>query len=265
MGGGLGGALVNLFDSLTTYLWDTGLSLLNLITPKRKKITALWPEFVPRKDTDSRSACPFLNALCNHGVLPHDGRNFTFKEMGDAVNTYYNFSPSFCYFVCNYIAKVLKRKYTDKLDLSDINVHNGIEHDGSLTRRDSFFQPDQSYPDEELIKGFLESCADDKKMTAADVSRALSKRFSDSKKNNGQFSLQSIHLFFGASNASTLLIICGGEIEDIKTFLLEERAPDGWSSKMRKRFGLTMASFNSTTMNVLLGIDPAWKKAKRAA
>jgi len=60
------------------------------------------------------------------GVLPHDGRNFTFKEMGDAVHKYYNCSPSFSYFICKYIAGVLKRKYSDKLDLGDLCVHNGI-------------------------------------------------------------------------------------------------------------------------------------------
>ena len=64
-------------------------------------------------------------------------------------------------------------------------------------------------------------------------------------------------------SAATLLLICGGEIEDIKTFLLEERVPDGWSSKMRKRFGLTMVSFNAVVMRILLGIDPSWKRVQK--
>jgi hypothetical protein len=61
------------------------------------------------------------------GVLPHDGRNITFKEMKRGVTEYYNISPTFAYFVCNSMAKVLKRKYsTDRLDLNDMCVHNGI-------------------------------------------------------------------------------------------------------------------------------------------
>ena len=70
------------------------------------------------------------------GILPHDGRNITFRQLNDAVRKTYNFAPSFCYFVPNTIATILERNYwTDSFDLSDIDVHNGIEHDASLTRR----------------------------------------------------------------------------------------------------------------------------------
>lgn len=47
--------------------------------------------------------------------------------MADEVHKNYNFSRSFCYFVCSYIAGILKRDYkTDSFDMSDISVHNGI-------------------------------------------------------------------------------------------------------------------------------------------
>lgn len=52
-------------------------------------------------------------------------------------------------------------------------------------------------------------------------------------------------------------------MDDIKTFLLEERLPEGWSTKFRSRMGLTMGRFNLTSLRVLLGIDPAWKTTKR--
>jgi len=263
---GFVGTIGSIFSFLFTFSWDSGLTFLNLITPKRRKIEVVWPEFVPRKDTDSRSPCPFINTLANHGILPHDGRNITFKELGRTVKQYYNVSSSLSYFTCNNLADTLKRNYTtDRFDLSDMCVHNGIEHDGSITRQDVAFQPDQSYPDEKLIRDFIASCQNDKKLTAADCSRFLTKRFMDSKRNNGQFSLTTFHYMFGAMNTALLLLICGGDLDDIRTFLLEERAPEGWSSKMRKRFGLTMASFNHTSLGILLGIDPAWKKVQRTS
>ena len=55
--------------------------------------------------------------------------------MTAACRNVYNFAPSFAYFVPNYIGKILTRDYnTDTINLSDISVHNGIEHDASLTR-----------------------------------------------------------------------------------------------------------------------------------
>ena len=55
--------------------------------------------------------------------------------MAETIRKVYNFSPSFCYYVPHYTATMLSRDYNrDTLDLSDINVHNGIEHDASLCR-----------------------------------------------------------------------------------------------------------------------------------
>lgn len=63
--------------------WDLSLSLLNAlgyplflyrkpgqVTPKGAPgFGGKWPEYIPPKDTDSRSACPMLNAMANHGVF----------------------------------------------------------------------------------------------------------------------------------------------------------------------------------------------------
>ena len=71
--------------------------------------------------------------------MPRDGRNMSFVELGHAVRKTYNFAPSFSLFVPRYISNILGRSYSrDKLDLADIDVHNGIEHDASLTRRVPF-------------------------------------------------------------------------------------------------------------------------------
>lgn len=70
------------------------------------------------------------------GIIPRDGRNIAFREISTQVRETYNFSPSFCVYVLRYISNILNRSYsTGRFDLSDIDVHNGIEHDASLVRK----------------------------------------------------------------------------------------------------------------------------------
>ncbi len=41
---------------------------------------------------------------------------------------------------------------------------------------------------------------------------------------------------------------------DIRTFLLEERIPEGWQPRILNRLGLTILKFNQTVFKVELGI-----------
>ena len=68
------------------------------------------------------------------GILPHDGRNISFKELNRTIRATCNFSPTFCFFVPNFAANMLKKSYSkDTFDLAELDLHNGIEHDASLT------------------------------------------------------------------------------------------------------------------------------------
>lgn len=73
-----------------------------------------------------------LNALANHGILPHDGKNITFKHLNDVVRQTFNFAPSFCFFTPKFAAGFMNKSYfTDKFDLVELNKHSddAIEHD----------------------------------------------------------------------------------------------------------------------------------------
>jgi hypothetical protein len=58
--------------------WDVSLTVINLLTPSRPIGCAIpegspgargkWPEFIVPRKSDSRSACPALNAMANHGT-----------------------------------------------------------------------------------------------------------------------------------------------------------------------------------------------------
>ncbi|KAG6843549.1 hypothetical protein H0H87_003322 [Tephrocybe sp. NHM501043] len=250
---------------------DVSLTLMNTFASKREVGKVIppghpgaggkWPEFISAKEGDSRCACPALNAMANHGILPRDGKNISFKEMSRALNATYNYSSTFCRFVPTYAANMLKKKYdTDTVDLADLDLHNGIEHDASLFRRDVHYEPDQSVIHVPYVKELLASAtgkdADGSPLlTIADVSRYSAKRRAESRAQNPEFSLDTMHKTFGSSNSSTLVTAFGGHIKDLEIFLLEERLPEGWEPKIRERNGLTILSFNKTVLTVERGID----------
>ncbi|KAL1756045.1 Chloroperoxidase [Schizophyllum commune] len=262
---GLGFILV----CIKTLLWDIYLDIANLLTPNAKPGRLIpvgmpgaggkWPEFVPPKAGDSRCSCPALNAMANHGILPHDGKNITFSEMGDKIHSTYNFAPSFCYFVPNFAANMLGRSYKKHtFNLSDLDLHNGIEHDASLTRE---YTRLLGAPHEPFVRELLDSASGcdartgEKRLTVADLSKISARRRVQARATNGAYSLAAVHQKFSAANSSTMLRIFGGKLDDLETVLLEERIPDGWESSTKARHGLTILSFQDTVKAVVKGID----------
>jgi hypothetical protein len=71
--------ITGFFIKIFVLFWDLALFILNFFTPSRKAGRIIpphapghgltWPAYIPPKDSDSRSACPMLNALANHGIL----------------------------------------------------------------------------------------------------------------------------------------------------------------------------------------------------
>jgi len=258
-------------QTIGVLIWDASLVLYNLVTPNYKVghvvpeghpgAGGTWPEYIPPKDGDSRCPCPALNAMANHGILPHDGRNISFKELSKSIRATCNVSPSLSFFVPNYAANMLNKSYSkDTFDLAELNLHNGIEHDASLTRDDVYFQPDQGVPHLPFVEELLESATGKDKdgniiLTPADLSRISSVRRADSRVRNPEFSLDLFHKLFGSGNSSTMLTIFGGRKKDLETVLTKERFPEGWEPRILERGGLTMAKFNRIALRVECGIN----------
>ena len=76
----LGSSIAHTLNVVWLYLWDGALDLLNLILPNRPVghivpkgepgFGGNWPAYVPPSIDDSRSPCPALNAMANHGARP---------------------------------------------------------------------------------------------------------------------------------------------------------------------------------------------------
>jgi len=139
--------------------------------------------------------------------------------------------------------------------LAELNLHNGIEHDASLTRQDAKFDPSQDKPYLPFIRELLASATGKDEvgnliLTPADLSRYSGKRRSEGKAKNPDYKLDEFHKMFGSANSSTLLAIFGGKVADLEPFLIEERIPEGWESKSRSGMGLTFLAFNRTVLKV---------------
>ncbi|KIJ16412.1 hypothetical protein PAXINDRAFT_168545 [Paxillus involutus ATCC 200175] len=260
----------NVFYDASVMTWDVFLTLANLVRFSRPvgKVTpeghpgygGYWPEYIPPREGDSRCSCPAINAMANHGILPRNGKAITFIELNHQIRSTFNFGASFCSFVPHYAARMLNKSYSnDTFDLEELDLHNGIEHDGSLTRLDTALSPNQSSPHVPFIEDLLTFAsgkdAEGRDLfTIKDMSRILGKRRAEARATNKDFTTSLFHKVFGSANSSTLLTIFGGRLDDLRTLLLEERLPQGWESRVRKPYGLTMLTFNWTVLPVEFGI-----------
>jgi hypothetical protein len=200
------------FIDISVLIWDFHLFLLNLILPSHPSTTVIppgipghaghWGTYTPPGPNDSRSACPMLNALANHSILPHDGKNISFRQLNTAVRLSFNFAPSFCFFVPNFSANFLSRSYwKDTFDLEELSKHNAIEHDASLTRRDVAEVQDQGKPDLGLVEELLGAATGQGGMilTKEDLSRQLAKRRRECRAGNKKYTESLFHNGFGSA------------------------------------------------------------------
>jgi len=267
-------SFVKLIQEAGVFAWDASLTLQNTLMQKRPvgQVTpkghpgfeGKWPEYVAPKEGDSRCSCPALNALANHGIFPHDGKNISFTDMSEKVTAAYNASATLSLVTPAFAASMLGRDYkTDKLDLGDLNFHSAtsIEHDASLLRRDVHFEPDLSVIHLPYVRELLDSCTGKDEdgnplLTLPDLSRMLSKRRAESRAQNPEFSLsEDQQNLFSPANAGTLFLFFGGRSKDLEVFLSEERIPEGWESRIRESKGLTIRRFNNTAKEIGKGID----------
>jgi hypothetical protein len=79
----------------------------------------------------ARSPCPLLNSLANHNILPHNGRNITLPMVEIAFKKYINMGSDVA--VATASGALALSSTPGSFDLDDVNAHNVIEHDGSLS------------------------------------------------------------------------------------------------------------------------------------
>ncbi|KAK1221159.1 hypothetical protein PQX77_016035 [Marasmius sp. AFHP31] len=187
---------------------------------------------------DSRSPCPWINALSNHGYLPRNGKNITIPAMLNAVEDVFNVSPE----VVGLFAKlsVLCSKQFDTFDLGGTALHGCIEHDASISRSDFNLDPDHdNFTFNETLYQTLASKNPGKDTYDISVAgQVMRERLEDSLVRNNESLVNTGKEFaFRATEAALYLLVMGGDVEKVEApkkfvdvMFREDRLPwaEGW-------------------------------------
>ncbi|KAK7230146.1 hypothetical protein V2G26_002316 [Clonostachys chloroleuca] len=238
----------------------------HVVPPGRPGHRGVWPKYIaPTIGSESRSPCPGLNSLANHGILPRDGRHITYKQMSHAIQHAYNLSPT--------LADQLTASAVELdqgrgwIDLHDLNALNVIQHDASFTRPDIAFCADQSFPHPDLVDRFLAQASSGESLSLDDIAYFSGLRRAECKRTNGQYSLtwSFLHEFFGSGNGALMYSIFGGNVKDLRIWLAEGRFPDGWEPKNREALGHSIAQAQITSLAIEFNINEKQKLRPRDA
>ncbi|KAI0742866.1 Cloroperoxidase [Daedaleopsis nitida] len=208
--------------------------------------------YVPAGPNDSRSPCPALNALANHGHLPHDGRSITLTQLVSALRHVYNVSSPVAMGLSLGGLVLCGRKkpgltFARELDLHDLARHNFIEHDGSLVHADAPNPEDKFAPtavEPALLRQLLDINTGD--LTLHDLCRFQLERHAP----HASRTMDTLHARFAKGEVALLYEVLSMAPSDaprtdsakteerleprvvpkrfLEQWLGEERLPDGW-------------------------------------
>uniref|UniRef100_A0A0K3C574 BY PROTMAP: gi/472588368/gb/EMS25840.1/ chloroperoxidase-like protein [Rhodosporidium toruloides NP11] gi/647396159/emb/CDR38182.1/ RHTO0S03e05270g1_1 [Rhodosporidium toruloides] n=1 Tax=Rhodotorula toruloides TaxID=5286 RepID=A0A0K3C574_RHOTO len=199
----------------------------------------------------SRSPCPALNALANHGIIPRDGRHLTPSQLSSAIQYAYNLSPT----LAIQLLSPFEPLWRDRgwFDLSDLGVHNLVEHDGSLTREDNnspFAQATdvatQATPSKRLIDRYFPPEVE-RPLTWQNFAAMLRHRRLEAREHNPQFVYNTLHRIFASGNAALEFRTIGDKIQDHRDWLGVgddgcERFPRNFHSGAKDAYGYARRS-----------------------
>jgi hypothetical protein len=173
-----------------------------------------------------RSPCPALNTLANHGYLPRDGRNITRDMLKTAIKSVYNIGEE--------VATTLANGAPALLSLSDLSLHDLIEHDASLAHADSYYKNDPAALDATLWADLL-SRAKDGKFGVVELAGARKNRMELCKAKPVGCDFGAKQRFIALGESTLVLRAMGGNndescsVEFATSFFVDERLPTGYT------------------------------------
>ncbi|KAI3557353.1 hypothetical protein CABS01_10796 [Colletotrichum abscissum] len=96
-------------------------------------------EWTPAGPDDFRGPCPMMNTLANHGFISHDGKNLTKDVVVKGLQDGLNFGTDLGTLMFNMALIANPEPNATFFTLDQLNVHNVLEHDASLSRTDAAF------------------------------------------------------------------------------------------------------------------------------
>ncbi|RMZ71389.1 sterigmatocystin biosynthesis peroxidase stcC [Pyrenophora seminiperda CCB06] len=106
--------------------------------PGQGKLHAsLYPTTPLTTTTPVRGPCPMLNTLANHGYIPRDGRNMTRDHIVSGLVNGINLESGLAAVLWQQGLEVNPDPNAVSFTLDQLNAHNVLEHDASMTRADA--------------------------------------------------------------------------------------------------------------------------------
>ncbi|KAJ4291838.1 hypothetical protein N0V90_009734 [Kalmusia sp. IMI 367209] len=201
---------------------------------------------------DLRSPCPALNALANHYIIPHNGRNLTVPMLVDAFKASMNVSADFTTFVGSAALPLAPDKgKSGQFSLADISVHGvegTMEHDGSLSRQDFAKAGDATSFSPAIFKEFLGYFEGKKNITIPLAAKARWGRILTSRRTNPHFSYTASDRLNSYIQSAIYMQSLKEPVSDtvpvewIKVWFEQERLPwkEGWRPTKDPVSGLTL-------------------------
>jgi len=204
---------------------------------------------------DSRSPCPGLNMMANHGYLPRNGKMISKEMIGHAFKIALNVKEADGTFIAGHGFDKLSAAATfdphgvKYYQLSDLSEHNAVEHDVSLSREDDYFHGDSHSKSMSRIDRLLASSSDGKVITSDDLVKYRVQLAKETEETNPEYYWPVIGTvrFTAYTEAALVLLVIGrnGEIpvKVAETFFKEERIPDGWQKSDVEHEFATLAAY----------------------
>ncbi|KAH7144262.1 Peroxidase, family 2-domain-containing protein [Dactylonectria estremocensis] len=214
------------------------------------------------RDGDVRSPCPMLNVLANHGYLPRDGKNISQNITRSAMKGGLNLEPDFADIMFGPALLTNPRPNQTTFDLDHLNRHNILEHDGSLSRADAYWDDSQVFNEtvyEETLTYFQNDTVDLKAAAAARMGRVIS-----STRTNPTFFLNATSEMISLGETAAYILALGDRetgtvpLNRVRMMFEQEKLPVelGWSTGQvpataNDLFDLTQRIIDSTDFPTL--------------
>ncbi|EKM59175.1 uncharacterized protein PHACADRAFT_249438 [Phanerochaete carnosa HHB-10118-sp] len=209
---------------------------------------------------DSRSPCPALNSLANHGYLPRDGYNIGCWTLACSLVKVYNLSYPLALFLSTvgviFCGHPTKLPWT--LSLHNLCLHHRIEHNVSTAHADA--KPGEEFapsrPDKVLLRHLLGYTQADGNLTLNGFVRARIRRALEERK-----PLDWVHREIAHGESALTLLVLGQGKPQVKDSALaiprkfveqwygDEKLPEGWNPPV-KQVGLLRAVWLSKTVAI---------------
>ncbi|KAL5118686.1 hypothetical protein ACEQ8H_003363 [Pleosporales sp. CAS-2024a] len=253
-------------------------------------------DYAPAGPNDKRGPCPLINCLANHGYISRDGQNIPARELNAAMEEVglsklvgtifaqpiYNvhgdsrpgrlgFLARFWFFLRNPWMMLgifgMRKRGQEKdgqpvLNIDQLSLHNVVEHDVSLTRRDYLQKEGNCTPQPDLVHDLL-ACSKDggKTITIDDLAELRKRRLQKQLEDNPG-------LEYGAQQHAVacgevaLILACFGDGKSVrcdymKAFFEEERLPskEGWKKRWWWTLGLVELQRTVQKVRASIGLD----------